>query len=264
MFVPLVLLIAGTTAVEFAGEATVAEKQKKRQDEKKEADERFAKDLKTKPSGGFVDILVLRLRRDLRQLGAEAAWSTELFASFLIGLWVSRRRILQEPQLYRPLLTNLAFIALPLGLLVASADTIYGYQHANQPSPLWREHLSLIREFLARPAMAFGYAAALLLIGIKRWMSPFAAVGRMALTNYLLHSLVFTTVANSYGLGLYGKIHPVQGLALCFAFYALQLPFSVWWLRTHSYGPAEWLWRSLTYGARQPWSKLIPDAGTGL
>ena len=112
--------------------------------------------------------------------------------------------------------------------------------------------------------MAFGYAAVLLVIGIKRWMSPFAAVGRMALTNYLLHSLVFTTVANSYGLGLYGNIRPVHGLALCFAFYALQLPFSVWWLRTHNYGPAEWLWRSLTYGAPQPWSRLVADAGAGL
>ena len=69
----------------------------------------------------------------------------------------------------------------------------------------------------------------------------------MALTNYLLHSLVFTTVANSYGLGLYGKITPVTALALCFGFYALQIPFSMWWLRNHSHGPAEHLWRSLTY-----------------
>ena len=107
--------------------------------------------------------------------------------------------------------------------------------------------------------MAFGYAA-LLLIGIQNWMGPFAAVGRMALTNYLLHSLVFTTVANSYGLGLYGRIHPIHSLTLCFAFYALQLPFSVWWLRSHAYGPAEWLWRGLTYGKPQPWLRPDPHA----
>lgn len=264
-FIPFVLALGGTTLDKLDGDGTVAEKQKKRQDKKKEADEKIAKDLKTKSGGRFVDILVLRFQRNLRQLGGEAAWSTELFASFLLGLWVSRRRILQEPQLYRPLLTRLAFVALPLALLVATADAIYGYQHPNQEvTPLWRSHLGLIREFLARPATAFGYAAALLLIGIKGWMSPFAAVGRMALTNYLLHSLVFTTVANSYGLGLYGQIPPVQGVALCFGFYALQLPFSVWWLRTHNYGPAEWLWRGLTYGTRQPWSKSTADAGTAL
>jgi len=259
-FIPFVLAIGGTTYERLTDKVTAEEKQKKRDERKKSADERIATDIKTKSSGRIVDILALRLRRDARQLGGEVAWSTELFTSFLLGLWVSRRRILQEPQLYRPLLTKLAFVALPLALVIAAADLIYGYLHPAEPSPLWRSHLRLTREFIARPAMAFGYAAVLLLIGIQNWMSPFAAVGRMALTNYLLHSLVFTTVANSYGFGLYGQIHPIHGLALCFAFYALQLPFSVWWLRNHAYGPAEWLWRGLTYGKRQPWLRPDPRA----
>jgi len=259
-FIPFVLAIGGTTYERLTDKVTAEEKQKKRDERKKSADERIATDIKTKSSGRIVDILALRLRRDARQLGGEVAWSTELFTSFLLGLWVSRRRILQEPQLYRPLLAKLAFVALPLALVIAAADLIYGYLHPAEPSPLWRSHLRLTREFIARPAMAFGYAAVLLLIGIQNWMSPFAAVGRMALTNYLLHSLVFTTVANSYGFGLYGQIHPIHGLALCFAFYALQLPFSVWWLRNHAYGPAEWLWRGLTYGKRQPWLRPDPRA----
>jgi uncharacterized protein len=252
-FIPLVLAIGITTLEHFTEEQAAVEK--KRKERKQENEKRVAEDLRVKSSGTFPEILMLRLRRDVRQLGKEAGWSTELFTSFLLGLWVSRRRILQEPQLYRPLLTTLAFVALPLAFAVSAADSIYGYLHPNQSAPLWRTHLGVVREFLARPAIAFGYAAALLLAGIQSWMSPFAAVGRMALTNYLLHSLVFTTAANSYGLGLYGRIPPSQGLALCFAFYALQLPFSVWWLRHHNYGPAEWLWRSLTYGARQPWGK---------
>lgn len=260
-FVPFVLAIGGTTISRLTDEKTSVEKQKKRDVEKKEAKEKIEKDLQVKSGGTFGDIVILRFRRNLRQLAGEAKWSIELFTSFLLGLWVSRRRIFQEPELYRQLLAPVAFIVLPLSLLVAGADAAYGYQHPNQDvTPLWRMHLELIREFLARPGVAFGYAAALLLIGTEGWMSPLAAVGRMALTNYLLHSLVFTTIANSYGLGLYGKIHPAQGLALCFAFFALQLPFSVWWLRRHQYGPAEWLWRSLTYGERQPWLKL--DAGS--
>ena len=255
-FIPLVLFIGGTTYQHFNDDKpAVEEKEKKRRERREEDQKLVAEDLRVKSSGSLPDILKLRLQRDARQLGREAGWSTELFASFLLGLWVSRRRILQEPQLYRPLLTKLAFVALPLALAVSTADLIYGYQHPNEPSPLWRTHLGFIRESLARPAMAFGYAAVILLLGIRTWMSPFAAVGRMALTNYLLHSLVFTTVANSYGLALYGKIHPANALALCFAFYAVQLPFSVWWLRNYNYGPAEWLWRSLTYGRRQPMSR---------
>ena len=252
-FIPLVLAIAGTTYEHFNDTKPAVEEREKIRKETNE--KRVAEDLRVKSSGTLTEILKLRLQRNIRQLGSEAGWSTELFTSFLLGLWVSRRRILQEPQLYRPLLTKLAFVALPLALAVSTADLLYGYQHPNQPAPLWRTHLGFIREFLARPAMAFGYAAAILLLGIRTWMSPFAAVGRMALTNYLLHSLVFTTVANSYGLALYGKIRPANALALCFAFYAIQLPFSVWWLRNYNYGPAEWLWRSLTYGRRQPMSR---------
>ncbi len=251
-FIPLVLAIGGTAYEHFNDNKPAVEaREKKRKERKDENEKRVAEDLRVKSSGSLPAILKLRLQRDARQLGSEVGWSTELFTSFLLGLWVSRRRILQEPHLYRPLLNKLAFVALPLAIALSTANFIYGYQHPNQPSPLWRTHLGLICEFLARPAMTFGYAAALLLIGIKSWMSPFAAVGRMALTNYLLHSLVFTTVANSYGLGMYGKIHPVHALALCFAFYAVQLPFSVWWLRHYNYGPAEWLWRSVTYGRRQ-------------
>ncbi|MFN0106470.1 MAG: DUF418 domain-containing protein [Bryobacteraceae bacterium] len=255
-FVPFVLAVGGTAFEKLTDKEPVAEKEKKRKERKEKNEKRIADDLRLKSTGTIPEILKLRLQRDARQLGGEAAWSTELFTSFLLGLWASRRGILQGPSLYRPLLTRLAYVALPLGLAFSSVDLIYGYFHPAEEWPLWRVHSSLIREFIARPAMAFGYAAVLLLIGIKEWMSPFAAVGRMALTNYLLHSLVFTTIANSYGLGLYGKIHPVQGLALCFAFYALQLPFSVWWLRNYNYGPVEWLWRSFTYGVRQPWSKI--------
>ena len=74
----------------------------------------------------------------------------------------------------------------------------------------------------------------------------------MALSNYLLQSLVCTTIFYSYGLGLYGSVGRTAGVGLAVAIYAAQLPFSVWWLKHFRFGPAEWLWRTLTYGKRQP------------
>jgi uncharacterized protein len=106
------------------------------------------------------------------------------------------------------------------------------------------------------PALCFFYAAALTLLAQReRWkirLAPLAAVGRMALTNYLFQSLVFTTIFNSYGLGLYGKVGPALILALAVLIFTLQIPLSVWWLRRFRFGPAEWLWRTLTYGKLQP------------
>jgi len=171
-----------------------------------------------------------------------------------LGLLAARHRVLTSVGEHLPLLRKLACAGLPLALLFTAGDLLYGYQHPGEPDPLWRTHTGLIREFLCRPLIAYGYAAALLLTGVRGWMTPIAAVGRMALTNYLLHSLTFTTIALSYGFAQYAKIPPVMGLLYCVGFYALQVPFSQWWLRHHPYGPAEWLWRSLTYGERQPWA----------
>jgi uncharacterized protein len=83
-------------------------------------------------------------------------------------------------------------------------------------------------------------------------LQRFAAVGRMALTNYLMHSVILTTVFYGYGLGLYGSVPRFQQMGFVVAVIALQLIYSSWWLARYRFGPVEWLWRSLTYWQRQP------------
>ena len=77
--------------------------------------------------------------------------------------------------------------------------------------------------------------------------SRLAAVGRMALTNYLLHTVVFTTLFYGYGFGLFGEISRVWLLGMALAMWSLQLIISPIWLKHFRFGPAEWLWRTLTY-----------------
>ena len=81
--------------------------------------------------------------------------------------------------------------------------------------------------------------------------SRLAAVGRMALSNYLLHSLLCLFIFTGAGFGLVGELERWVLYLIVFAIWALQLWLSPWWLARYRYGPAEWLWRSLTYGARQ-------------
>jgi uncharacterized protein len=250
--VPLAIMLVGRT-VELSSPGAAAPREARIQARNQERKNRAQNDIAVYSRGPAVEILRYRAQRNVQRLPSELAWSIELFISFLLGLWASRRDIFRQPQQYRWLLRPLLYVALPVGLLISTVDSVFDYLHPNQPTPLWATNLETLKEFVGRPAMAFGYAAGLLLSGTARWMMPFAAVGRMALTNYLLQSVVFTTVANSYGLGLYGRIPPVTQVLLCFGFYALQMAASVWWLQTHAYGPMEWVWRSLTYGARQPW-----------
>jgi uncharacterized protein len=86
---------------------------------------------------------------------------------------------------------------------------------------------------------------------LQNLMRRFAALGRMALTNYLMHSVILTTVFYGYGLGLYGSIPRIWQMAFVIAVVWFQLWFSPFWLQKYRFGPVEWLWRSLTYWQRQ-------------
>jgi len=85
----------------------------------------------------------------------------------------------------------------------------------------------------------------------RRLMQCLAAVGRMALSNYLMQTVICTTLFYGYGFGMRGSLDRIQLSAVVIAIWALQLSYSPLWLRSFRFGPFEWLWRSLTYGAAQ-------------
>jgi uncharacterized protein len=80
----------------------------------------------------------------------------------------------------------------------------------------------------------------------------FAPVGQMALTNYLLQSLICTFIFYGWGLGLAGKVRAVHLLPITLAVFIVEALISRAWLSRFRFGPAEWLWRSMTYGRIQP------------
>ena len=77
-------------------------------------------------------------------------------------------------------------------------------------------------------------------------ISVLAPFGRMALTNYLTHSVVLSTIFFGYGFGLYG-IDRFYQLGFVVALVAVQIPLCHLWLKHFRYGPVEWLWRAITY-----------------
>jgi uncharacterized protein len=73
----------------------------------------------------------------------------------------------------------------------------------------------------------------------------------MALTNYLTQSVLYLVLLTGVGFGLYGEVGPAWCVALAFTIFAAQTAFSGWWLARYRFGPAEWAWRTLTYGQLQ-------------
>ena len=127
---------------------------------------------------------------------------------------------------------------------------------AHQFDPLYVARYGGIPNYIGSILVALGHIGAVVLIvksgAFQAVVHRFAAVGRMALSNYLTHSLVMTSLFYGYGLGLYAEVPRVWQQGFVAALIGLQLLLSPWWLGHFRFGPAEWLWRSLTYGQRQP------------
>jgi uncharacterized protein len=117
--------------------------------------------------------------------------------------------------------------------------------------------------------VALGHVGVLVLIvksGALEWLTRrLAAVGRMALSNYLTHSIVCTTLFYGYGFGLFGRINRTGLEGIVILIWVAQLLYSPVWLKYFRFGPAEWLWRSLTYGNPQPmWTTDRAKRASGL
>jgi uncharacterized protein len=205
--------------------------------------------------GGFAAITAQRAR-DLRFLyGFSIFVVPGILAMFLLGLYAGKRELFQRVAEHLPFWRRVLGWGLGFGLVANLAYATLS-ESAGRATASPAVLVGTALQVLGAPALCLGYVAALtLLLRRAAWrarLAPLAAVGRLALSNYLLQSLVCTTIFYGYGLGLFGRVGPAPGLLLAVAIYLLQLPLSVWWLRRFRFGPAEWLWRSLTYGRRQP------------
>jgi len=109
---------------------------------------------------------------------------------------------------------------------------------------------------VGRLCLAVGYIGIIMLICkhalIPRFRSALAAVGQLALTNYLAQSIICNFIFMGFGLGLFGDLQRYQAYLVVLAVWGFQIIFSLIWLRFYRFGPAEWLWRSLTYKQSQP------------
>ncbi|MDP2369548.1 DUF418 domain-containing protein [Rhodoferax sp.] len=179
-------------------------------------------------------------------------------AMFLLGLAAAKTHCFDDLPAQRGKLIRVMLIGAPLGLVGALA---YSTMTAT-PAQIGHSVLGLAIGILTAPALAAAYAAALLLLlqhprgaSLGDWLAP---AGRMALTNYLMQSLVCALVFTGWGWGLIGHLAPPSVALLALSIYGVQLLLSRWWLRSHAYGPLEWLLRALTHGRWPAWQSKPP------
>ncbi len=171
--------------------------------------------------------------------------------SVLLGMALYKWGVLtgdRSDRLYRALVVG-ALVG--VGIVLAGVWYIEAEDWSADAALLWRQF-----NYLGSLLVAGGYVGGVILYSRWRPKGPltraFAAVGRTAFTNYLLQTVVATSVFYGHGLGLFGSVGRVEALVMVLAFWPVQVVLSVTWLRMFRFGPVEWVWRTLTYGERQP------------
>ena len=205
----------------------------------------------------------------LREL-SQIWWITGLvqaptaLAMFFAGFIAGRRELFANAEAYRPLFWRLLRWGLVIGLPGAA---VYAFPSIRLDSAV-RELYGLAATLLTAPFLTAAYAAGLVLL----MLSPrgrvieamLAPAGRMALTNYLMQSLVCAWLFLAYGLRWIGTIGPLAATGIAFAIFAAQLVLSLWWLGRFDYGPVEWMLRAFTNLELPPMRRKAAQRGSSV
>lgn len=217
-------------------------------------------------SGSLGDILYMNIGGLLFGRYPDLIFTGRFFkvlAMFLLGYYVARKQLYATIATNKPLLKKImiwaAIIGIPCNVVLAqmmATEAYYTYDPLGIIQP--------IAYAFGVPALGICYACLVALLfqknAWKRLLEVFAPFGRMALTNYLMQSVICCFIYQSYGFGLFATEGPVSFTLVGIGILIFQITFSQLWLSKYLYGPMEWLWRSMTYKRWQPLVKKKTEA----
>lgn len=184
----------------------------------------------------------------------------ECFGMMLLGMALLKWGVLSGACSTRVYLAMIV-IGYTLGLTVNIYEVRELEQAQFAPEAMMRTFMTYD---LGRIPMTFGHLGVIAFFCRAQWLTSvsraFAAVGQMALTNYLSQSLLCLLIFTGAGLAWYGQLARHELYSVVIGIWVVQLVWSPLWLRHFRYGPAEWMWRSLTYWRLQPLRRVSATA----
>jgi uncharacterized protein len=211
--------------------------------------EKIAKDVEVLSRGSYMDTVKQRFDRLMEGPFNPAGMAFEAIALFLLGLWFVRAKIITKASEHLALFRQIAVIGLPIGWGLSVLASSIAVSHVPGVSgDGWQLSQMLLN--LGNLPTCLAYLSIVVLMlhsnSVFSKIKVLAPFGRMALTNYLMQSLVQASFFYGWGLGHFGLGRAQQlGFAVCVI--CLQVLFSHWWLARFRYGPLEWVWRAVTY-----------------
>lgn len=191
---------------------------------------------------------------------------TKLLAMFLLGFYAYRRGFFQDLPAHQPFIRRVLIYGLVLGFIGnAMLASVMEMNAIFPPSALGI--VGIIGYAVGVVSLALSFIAVITTLWQKeswrRLLTYLAPVGRMALTNYLLQTVICVLLFYGYGFGLFGRFGAVAATLIAVVIFVFQILISALWLKYFNYGPMEWIWRQLTYrqrlALRQP-AEVIPPS----
>lgn len=215
-------------------------------------------------TGSYSDIMRQRWEEWMTLRSFTPYLAPYVFGIFLLGLAAARIRFFRDLDSHLPRLRHAMPWFLCLGLIGNTAYVLLKHQ-ANPFAPSVGTLVMGLSFIVGSVGLAAWLSGLVILLAQRPgWQSrlvPFASVGRMTLTHYLLQSVIATTLFYSYGFGLYGRVGPAASMLLGLVVFGLQMLISRWWLTRYSTGPVEWAWRAVMQPDRRRLRRRPAGAG---
>ena len=229
--------------IEMQAQAIVEQQQDLRADE--------AAEIKAFTQGSYWQATEFRFDFALFMLMFTIPFSlTVLVPIFILGYWLVSSGIMENYQQHTRVFNITAWLGIGLGLVIETSGLLVS-QHpvANQVALLQAVGEGLF--YVGQLVMSAGYFGLIMyLLSDEKWCKRFAMfspMGRMALTNYIMHSVILSSIFYGYAGGYFGEISRAPQMLIVLVIIIFQLLFSRWWLNHYAFGPLEWLWRCLSY-----------------
>ena len=174
----------------------------------------------------------------------------KILAMFLLGVYAYRKRIFQNFSANSRVVRRVMIWGLAIGIVGNFAFAAIAGKEAVMP-PTAAGIAGVILYSFSVPGLALGIAALIVTLwqadswqSALKYLSP---AGRMALTNYLMQTVICVFIFYGYGFGLFGSTGAAEATVIGLVIYLFQILFSYIWLKNFRFGPVEWIWRQLTY-----------------
>ncbi|MFB0981759.1 MAG: DUF418 domain-containing protein [Alteromonadaceae bacterium] len=201
--------------------------------------------------GSYIEATQYRAKSALEALGHTPSFAFFVcLPLFMIGYWLVASGRMKNPELHQGFFSVMCWGGLSLGLMLSLAGAFISL-HPVAKVAIEVQAGGQTIFYYGQFVLCAGYIGMFVKLANKAWFlksfSWLASLGKMALTNYITHPIILTTIFYGYAGGMFGQIARGQQMLIVVAIIFAQVIFCTLWLKFFRFGPLEWLWRSITY-----------------